>query len=306
MCYGHVMAHALHLEGRRFGDLVVLSWSKDIQRWICRCSCGTEVRACSSDLLKPAGRATHRCRECSAKETRRRLIKDLTGQVFGKLTAVSRVSDRHPILWRCRCECGGEKTVASTYLLVGKTKSCGCMRRANAVRTGAGNRKDYVGMVFGKLTVLGRCPDHPRHLMCRCECGKVKAAHAGTLMAGHAKSCGCLRGGKNHYAYDLSLSDEERGGHHRVAGIDAYRAAVYKRDDYTCRACSQRGGRLVVHHVKAWKWFPKLRLAEQNGITLCTGCHDDFHKKHGRRGPATHYSWKHFFSWLLEMRSSHG
>lgn len=29
-------------------------------------------------------------------------------------------------LWRCHCECGGEKVSRSNYLVSGRTKSCGC------------------------------------------------------------------------------------------------------------------------------------------------------------------------------------
>lgn len=56
-------------------------------------------------------------------------IIDLTGQKFGRLTAVSATlgSDGRKD-WFCRCDCGGEKTVPSIRLRTGKTQSCGCLR----------------------------------------------------------------------------------------------------------------------------------------------------------------------------------
>lgn len=56
--------------------------------------------------------------------------KDLTGQRFGRLTAVEPI-DSVPgkgILWRCQCDCGGTKDVPSSMLVGKKTQSCGCLQ----------------------------------------------------------------------------------------------------------------------------------------------------------------------------------
>lgn len=56
---------------------------------------------------------------------------DLTGQVFGRLTVVSengRSKGGH-VLWRCKCDCGGEVNVSSACLRKGKSCSCGCLKR---------------------------------------------------------------------------------------------------------------------------------------------------------------------------------
>jgi hypothetical protein len=53
----------------------------------------------------------------------------LIGQRFGKLTVVERVQNiGSQAGWLCRCDCGGEKIVASQRLRRGETKSCGCAR----------------------------------------------------------------------------------------------------------------------------------------------------------------------------------
>ena len=56
-------------------------------------------------------------------------IKDLTGQKFGKLTAIKPVgkSKHGNYCWLCKCDCGNEKVIASASLLNGGTKSCGCL-----------------------------------------------------------------------------------------------------------------------------------------------------------------------------------
>lgn len=56
---------------------------------------------------------------------------DLTGHVFGRLTAIERysVDIDGSYLWRCRCECGTELNVRSGNLRNGSRQSCGCARR---------------------------------------------------------------------------------------------------------------------------------------------------------------------------------
>jgi hypothetical protein len=58
-----------------------------------------------------------------------RLLKDITGQKFGRLVAIefSRIEPTQN-KWRCLCDCGNECFVDGHQLRVGKTKSCGCFR----------------------------------------------------------------------------------------------------------------------------------------------------------------------------------
>lgn len=55
---------------------------------------------------------------------------DITGQRFGKLTAL-RVHYKDGIrLWECVCDCGGKSYVAAASLRCGNSKSCGCVKRS--------------------------------------------------------------------------------------------------------------------------------------------------------------------------------
>lgn len=67
---------------------------------------------------------------------------DITGQKFGRLTAVERVPNYKyngergaagesykGAIWLCKCDCGGEKIVAAQNLKTGRTQSCGCLWR---------------------------------------------------------------------------------------------------------------------------------------------------------------------------------
>jgi hypothetical protein len=53
---------------------------------------------------------------------------DLTGQRFGRLTALSRSPRKGHAYWNCRCDCGNETTVNSSALRRGRTVSCGCYK----------------------------------------------------------------------------------------------------------------------------------------------------------------------------------
>jgi len=65
-------------------------------------------------------------------------FKDITGQVFGRLTAVEyNGNNKHrQAVWLCKCECGNEITTEASSLKSGKTKSCGCLNRETSVVQG--------------------------------------------------------------------------------------------------------------------------------------------------------------------------
>lgn len=58
-------------------------------------------------------------------------FKDLTGQVFGRLTVVADVGNDKGgrARWSCRCECGGLTEVRGDHLRNGRTASCGCAQQ---------------------------------------------------------------------------------------------------------------------------------------------------------------------------------
>lgn len=59
---------------------------------------------------------------------------DLTGVRSGRLTAIEATSRRAPdggVIWRCKCDCGGEAFVKASDVRRAFIKSCGCLPRDN-------------------------------------------------------------------------------------------------------------------------------------------------------------------------------
>lgn len=75
---------------------------------------------------------------------------DLTGQRFGRLTVLRKdpVRKNNCVLWMCRCDCGGEKPVATHALRSGRTQSCGCLWWASRTKHGAGARGAPVDRLY--------------------------------------------------------------------------------------------------------------------------------------------------------------
>ena len=69
-----------------------------------------------------------------------------------------------------------------------------------------------------------------------------------------------------------------------------WRTKIFNRDNYTCKCCGKKGGRLQAHHIKGYKKYPKLRYELNNGITLCIKCHqktDNYGYRSAKRRIAT-------------------
>ncbi|WZX99216.1 hypothetical protein NSQ26_07645 [Bacillus sp. FSL W7-1360] len=118
-----------NLVGQKYGRLTVIEEGKKHlgqRTWRCQCECGNfkDINPCS---LKNG--STRSC-GCLRKEFHeKRAIKDLSGQTFGRLTALREVEPRGgKRYWLCKCSCGREKEILGSSLKNEGTKSCGCLK----------------------------------------------------------------------------------------------------------------------------------------------------------------------------------
>ncbi len=114
------------LTGMRFGRLIAFEPTQERGKsggiiWRCRCDCGNECYAVSTQLTKGYRKS------CDCWRHPRR--KDFIGKTFGQLTVIDYAGKRSGMhRWKCLCTCGRETIVGQTLLQTGKTKSCGCLQ----------------------------------------------------------------------------------------------------------------------------------------------------------------------------------
>ncbi len=165
----------LDLTGQKFGRLTVIE-KTDKRKcgfvvWLCRCDCGNEYEVRSNCLRNGVTRSCG----CLYKEVKQQLALDLTGQRFGRLTAIERTANKykHAVTWRCKCDCGNITDVTVSSLTSGCTKSCGCLLAERLTN----QYIDLHGQRFGRLTVLRKTEKRTKggnvFWECRCDCGNI-------------------------------------------------------------------------------------------------------------------------------------
>lgn len=164
------------LVGRTFGRLTVTArhgakrenGRSNIQ-WLCTCSCGKRVFLTSNTLTQ----GTKSC-GCLVRDAASIIGKlhpppstaiDLTGQVFGRLTAIRSTSQRvgSSVLWQCMCSCGNTHYAACSYLLNGSVGSCGCSRKDANITHGASRKGQWTTEYVTWSGMIDRCrnPNNP-------------------------------------------------------------------------------------------------------------------------------------------------
>lgn len=134
-CYNSECSHNrffMDLTGHKYNMLTVLNRTDDyidknkkhFIRWLCQCECG------NTTVVSTANLKNNSVKSCGCLlEQARRNYEDLTGQIFGKWTVLSRKCDYKldEVYWNCLCECGNRGIVTTGRLKSGHSMSCGCI-----------------------------------------------------------------------------------------------------------------------------------------------------------------------------------
>lgn len=78
--------------------------------------------------------------------------------------------------------------------------------------------------------------------------------------------------GKNNVNWKGGVTPKNKAIRHSL-DYKLWRDAVFKRDNFTCQSCGQRGGVLNADHIRPFARFEALRFDVDNGRTLCVTCH---------------------------------
>lgn len=186
--------------GCRVGKLTVAARTDQRKNgytvWRCQCDCGGEILLDTRTLQRGT------VRDCGCETRVKPGQRDITGQRFGRLTALYPTGARSKggrLIWHCQCDCGGQVDVPLNQLRSGYRKSCGCLGHPPA--------RDILGRQFGNLTVIAYEGNREGAYFwrCRCKCGNETVVRQNNLLLGHTKSCGCLQ--KTQIVNNLRLVD---------------------------------------------------------------------------------------------------
>lgn len=187
--------YARDITGQRFGRLTAVC-PTDRRLcghvvWECRCDCGRTAFVPRNNLIRGNTQSCGCMHSQAVSESTRN---DLSGQRFGRLTAVY-ATDRRisgSVVWECRCDCGNTVLVSAASLCKGDTASCGCLHREKLAKR---RKVDLTGQRFGYLSVLHATDRRVRGCIvwtCKCDCGGQVDIPSERLTGGQKISCGCI------------------------------------------------------------------------------------------------------------------
>jgi len=241
--------------------------------------CGREF------FIRPGNFKTRkRCPLCfiKSKKTTKKFKKEIQELVGNKYSLLSEYNSAKTNVVMKHNECDHEYNVRPTDFLFGNRcpKCFGNMNKntesfKEEVYKLTGDEYEIIGEYVNKRT-----PILFKHNVCGHEFHKMPEL----FLKGHGCSrCGLeKRSGKNHYKYNPDLTKEERLRRDMFNGkIRKWRDKIFVRDEYTCKLCNSKGGKLNAHHIKSWNSHKEDRFNLDNGITLCESCHKKFHSNYG-------------------------
>lgn len=200
--------------------------------------------------------------------------RDVAGVRYGRLVAIQAIpkTKNGKSVWLCHCDCGNKCEVRIDSLTTGNTSSCGCLAIESSKKSAR------------KLGKSQRGENHPswsRVMLfceqCGCEFERVPNRIRSDLVFCSVKCRNSYKSGENNPNWNPDLTDKDRQELRITSGYREFINGILERDDFTCFACNDRGSIMNVHHLRSYADNPDLRMDDDNCITLCKNCHDDFH-----------------------------
>ena len=94
------------------------------------------------------------------------MIKDITGQTYGRLLVIEQdgviirgSAQKRLAAWKCLCSCGETVRISGASLRNGNTESCGCIARELTVKRNTTHGKSKTKEYHAYLQMIKRCTD---------------------------------------------------------------------------------------------------------------------------------------------------
>lgn len=194
------MGAKLHLEGQKFGKLIVLQETNKRKNksvvWKCQCNCGN-IEYFSTKQLRSDGLI--QCHQCGHKRQPKKVKENIIGKKFNFLTVIEETNERNEsgIIYKCLCDCGKQVFTTRKYLNNNDVKSCGCKRFKYKVGDVINNKK--IINLYGKDLHENNKEEY-HYYRCKCLlCGREYDVTADSM--NKSIGCGCVKsiGEKNIY-----------------------------------------------------------------------------------------------------------
>lgn len=120
---------AINYTNKKIGRLFIIE--KIDNQWKCKCDCGKENVFVTSKYLQSSPECSCGCAVLEKQLEKTGSKYNLVGQKFGKLVVIEETPLRNnsdEVLWKCKCDCGEETLASTSKLLLGRKKSCGCLK----------------------------------------------------------------------------------------------------------------------------------------------------------------------------------
>lgn len=142
--------HKKDITGQTFGLLTAIRPTEKRKKrsvvWECWCECGNTVFESVMDLMDGKKRSCGCLHQAHIAQYGASRAKDLTGQRFGRLTAIRPTEKRsgNAIVWECMCDCGNTTFTSRNGLTSGEIRSCGCLRKELTIERNKSRKKVQV------------------------------------------------------------------------------------------------------------------------------------------------------------------
>lgn len=242
-----------------------------------RCQCGEKSKIRFSSF-----KAGHRCKKCSG--TEKHTLEYI--QQYFKNRGCELVDDKYissKTKMKYKCSCGDISKISFDGFKRGKRcKKCGINKVANKSR----HTLEYIQQYFkneGCELLEKKYVNSNTKMKYKCLCGDIGKIRFGSFRMGkRCKKCGIKkRSGENSSLWNPNLTNKHRLDKRMYFAYYRWRNYIYKKDNFICQKCLQKGKYLNDHHIINYSSSEKLRLDKSNGITFCKDCHKEFHKKYG-------------------------